>query len=298
MGTCRRLTQRRQNGTPCTVIVDVPLAERSYRIHLHGGLLGDPMHAAWRSVPAPSVALVVSDTNVWPLYGERLLACLGALGTTAHSIVLPAGEATKSLAHLSSVWDAALQLGADRDLCVVALGGGVVGDIAGFAAASVLRGVRFWQVPTSLLAMVDSSVGGKTGINHATGKNLLGAFYQPDVVLADLDTLSTLPPREVSAGLAEAVKHGVVLDAALVARMESSAEALVGLNPTAIAPVVARCCALKAEVVAADEREAGLRKVLNFGHTIGHALERVLGYGALLHGEAMSVCMVAATYVA
>jgi 3-dehydroquinate synthase len=215
-------------------------------------------------------------------------------GKTVESIALPDGEKFKTTDTLHKVLDKLVAVGANRDITVVALGGGVVGDIAGFAAASYMRGVGFVQVPTTLLAQVDSSVGGKTGINHAQGKNLIGAFYQPGVVLIDTDTLQTLPERELKAGLAEVIKYGAIADVDFLAWLEENIDALLNRDPQALAHAIQRSCELKAEVVAEDEREAGRRAILNFGHTFGHAIENSLGYGELLHGEAVAIGMVMA----
>lgn len=274
--------------------VEVPVAGRAYPVHIGADLLTDQAFARWRPVGAFESALIVTDSNVGPLYGDALEAQLDAMGASVRRCTLRAGEKHKNFESLRRVWDAALAGGADRGLVIVALGGGVVGDIAGFAAATALRGVRLVQVPTSLLAMVDSSVGGKTAVNHERGKNLVGAFKQPKLVIADVSVLQTLPPRELCAGFAEAVKHGAVLDADLLDRIERDAEALLEIRADALLPVIARCCELKAAVVSADEREAGPRRVLNFGHTVGHAIERVSGYGKVLHGEAVAIGMIAA----
>jgi 3-dehydroquinate synthase len=210
------------------------------------------------------------------------------------AVSLPDGEAYKTLESASTVLDALVAAGANRDTTVVALGGGVVGDIAGFAAASYLRGVRYLQVPTTLLAQVDSSVGGKTGVNHPGGKNLIGAFHQPGIVLIDTDTLNTLPDRELRAGLAEVIKHGAIADVEFFAWLEANMRGLLARDPEALAHAVRRSCEIKAAVVAEDEREAGRRAILNFGHTFGHAIERCQGYGEWLHGEAVAAGMIMA----
>lgn len=271
--------------------VTVELGARTYEIRIGSGLLD--CAGAWcaERVRGRS-ALVVSDANVAPLYLDRVLESLRAAGFRVASAVVPAGEGSKSPAELFRLYEAALEAGLDRRSPVVALGGGVVGDLAGFLAATWLRGVPFVQLPTTLLAMVDSAVGGKTGIDLPGGKNLVGAFHQPALVAADLDTLRTLPRRETVAGLAEVVKYGAIRDRALLDRIErETAGILAGASP-AVAEVVERCCRIKAEIVGADEREAGARALLNFGHTLGHALETAAGYGTLLHGEAVSVGMV------
>jgi 3-dehydroquinate synthase len=234
----------------------------------------------------------VSNETVAPLYLQKLLPNLS--GCNVSSIEIPDGESYKTLATLQTILDRLVEDGANRDTTVIALGGGVVGDIAGFAAACYMRGVDFVQVPTTLLAQVDSSVGGKTGVNHEKGKNLIGAFYQPRIVLIDTDTLTTLPQREFNAGLAEVIKYGAVCDAGFFDWLESNIEALVQRDPLALAHAIRRCCELKAEVVAADEREAGRRAILNFGHTFGHAIERCQGFGEWLHGEAVAAGMVMA----
>ncbi|HJP99736.1 MAG TPA: 3-dehydroquinate synthase [Rhodanobacteraceae bacterium] len=278
-----------------TVCVDVDLPGCRYPIRIGNGLLADG--TPWRSAVRGVHALVVSDEHVAPLYAQRLrdaLVCAPGKPVEVETLVLPAGEAHKNLAAVAKVLDALAQLGATRDTCVLALGGGVVGDIAGFAAACWMRGIDFLQFPTTLLAMVDSSVGGKTGVDHPAGKNLIGAFHQPRAVIADLDTLSTLPDRELRAGLAEAMKTACVGDAGFFAWLEAHADALLARDAAALGHVIATCCRFKAGVVARDEREAGERALLNFGHTFGHALEAEAGYGALLHGEAVAVGMMLA----
>ncbi|MDX1482493.1 MAG: 3-dehydroquinate synthase [Woeseiaceae bacterium] len=268
----------------------VDLGERSYPIVIGSGLLGGGFDLA-EYVPGPD-CLVVTNETVGPLYLERLAGCLG--GRSVGTVALPDGEQHKTLATMSKVIDRLVESGAGRDTTVIALGGGVVGDIAGFAAACYMRGVRFVQVPTTLLAQVDSSVGGKTGVNHPAGKNLVGAFHQPALVLADTDTLATLPVREYRAGLAEVIKYGAIADAAFFAWLEANLDALLDKDAAAIAHAVARSCELKAEVVAEDERESGRRAILNFGHTFGHAIERCQGYGDWLHGEAVAAGMLMA----
>jgi 3-dehydroquinate synthase len=266
--------------------VRVDLGERSYDIHIGRGL-----DAVLASTGSGVTALLVSDSNVDPLYGSVTAEALTSRGFHVERVVVPAGEGSKSLDCLQTLFDHALAGHLDRSSVVVALGGGVVGDLAGFAAGTFLRGVKFLQMPTSLLAMVDSSVGGKTGVNLPQGKNLAGVFYQPIEVAIDLDTLQTLPAREYISGLAEVVKYGVIWDAAFFDMLESHVEPLLARDPDVLATVVARCCEIKAEVVSMDERESGVRAILNFGHTLGHAIENVCGYGALLHGEAISIGM-------
>jgi len=268
------------------VLVD--LGDRSYPIHIGSGNL-DSLGDACKAAGLKGRCLVVTDENVAPLYGSRVVQSLEKAGFKPVLEVLPAGETTKSQAQLLNLYSKAAAHGLDRKCFMVALGGGVIGDLTGFAAASWLRGIRFVQVPTSLLAMVDSSVGGKTGINIPEGKNLVGAFHQPELVLMDLDTLKTLPPRELSAGMAEVVKYGVIWDAELFGKLEMGSSVDAGL--------IARCCEIKAEVVGKDERESGLRGILNFGHTAAHAIENVAGYGRFLHGEAVAIGMVYAAHL-
>ena len=269
--------------------IDVALGERRYPIRIGAGLLDEGI---WRGALRGRHALVVTDDRVAPLYLARVERALGAL--THASIVLPAGEASKTLEHTARVLDALAGLGASRDAAVIALGGGVVGDLAGFAAATWMRGVDFVQLPTTLLAMVDSSVGGKTGVNIAAGKNLVGAFHQPRAVFIDTATLATLPGREYAAGLAEVVKYGAIGDADFFAWLEANADALEARDGDALAEAIGFSCRYKAGVVARDEREQGERALLNFGHTFGHALEAERGYGDLLHGEAVAIGMVLA----
>ena len=275
---------------PTSHTVTVELGDRSYPIAIGSGLIGGGFDlGAYLGGPD---CLIVSNETVMPLYGERIIENLGERRVA--TCVLPDGEAHKSLATLASVLDALVDARAARDTTVVALGGGVVGDIAGFAAAAYMRGVNFVQVPTTLLAQVDSSVGGKTGVNHPGGKNLIGAFHQPQCVLIDTDTLETLPDRELAAGLAEVIKYGAIVDAEFFDWLERNVDELVARNPEALASAIARSCELKAEVVSADEREAGRRAILNFGHTFGHAIERCQGYGDWLHGEAVAAGMLMA----
>jgi 3-dehydroquinate synthase len=272
--------------------VAIDLGERSYPIDVGSGLLDDS--AAWSAMPAAASALIVTNDVVGPLYGGRVADVLRSRYRAVHTVVLPDGERHKDWQTLNLIFDALLRHGCDRRTVIVALGGGVVGDMAGFAASSYMRGVPFVQVPTTLLAQVDSSVGGKTAINHPLGKNMIGAFYQPQQVVCDLDTLQTLPPRELSAGLAEVIKYGPILDMEFLSWIESNIDALMARDPAALAHAVVRSCELKAWVVGQDERESGLRAVLNFGHTFGHAIEAGLGYGEWLHGEAVGCGMVMA----
>jgi 3-dehydroquinate synthase len=269
--------------------ITVNLGERSYPITIGSGLLGDFDVGEYL---AGSDCLIVSNETVAPLYLEKLKGSLP--GREVDAIELPDGEAFKTVDTASMIIDKLVADGANRDTTVIALGGGVVGDITGFAAACYMRGVAFIQVPTTLLAQVDSSVGGKTGVNHPQGKNLIGAFHQPQLVLIDTETLKTLPDRELRAGLAEVIKSAAVADAGFFAWLEDNIKALLALDADAIAHAVQRSCEIKAEVVAEDEREAGRRAILNFGHTFGHAIEHLLGYGEWLHGEAVAAGMVMA----
>ncbi len=275
--------------------LNVALADRSYPIEIGPGLIGDAGLIAPFLV-TPRVA-VVSNTVVAPLYLERLAAPLRATGVRVTEIVVPDGEAHKNWQTLNLIFDGLLGALCDRSTTVIALGGGVVGDLAGFAAATYQRGVPFIQVPTTLLAQVDSSVGGKTGINHPLGKNMIGAFWQPRLVLADTDTLSTLPDRELSAGMAEVIKYGLIRDLPFLEWLEANMERLMARDAEALSHAIERSCANKAEVVAGDERETakeGGRALLNLGHTFGHAIETGVGYGEWLHGEAVAAGMVMA----
>ena len=270
----------------------VALGERSYPIHIGAGLIDSAeLYAPYL---AGGGAAVVTNDVVAPLYGERLRIALEKAGARVTQIVVKDGEETKSWQGLSRVFDALLQALCGRDTLIVALGGGVVGDLAGFAAATYQRGVPFVQVPTTLLAQVDSSVGGKTAINHALGKNMIGAFYQPRAVISDVAALDTLPDRELRAGLAEVIKHALALDLPFVEWLEANVGKLLARERAALVHAVRRCCELKAKVVGADERETGERALLNLGHTFGHAIESAAGYGNWLHGEAISAGMVMA----
>lgn len=273
--------------------VNVELGDRSYPVLIGGGLLETVGAECARRVSGRRCA-VISDSNVAPLYGGKVLASLEAAGFQPHLIAVQAGEKAKSLKVVQSGYDQLAELRLDRKSPVIALGGGVVGDLAGFLAATYMRGVPFIQIPTTLLAQVDSSVGGKVGVNLKAGKNLVGAFYQPKLVLCDLDTLNTLPARELSAGLAEVIKYGVIFDAAFFERLEKEMPRIMARDSEALAPVIARCCEIKAEVVGQDETESGLRAILNFGHTVGHAIEATAGYGKYLHGEAVAIGSAAA----
>ena len=265
--------------------LEVSLGERSYPIHIGPGLIADSALLE-RSVTAEQVLIVTNET-VAPLYLARLEAGLKARSTSA--LVLPDGEQYKTLDTFARIVDRLIELRFHRDACVIALGGGVIGDLAGFAAASYQRGIDFVQVPTTLLAQVDSSVGGKTAVNHPHAKNMIGAFHQPVAVLADTDTLATLPGRELAAGIAEIVKYGLIVDPELFAWLEDNIERLIALDAGALAHAVRRSCEIKAAIVAEDEREQGKRALLNLGHTFGHALETIGGYGSWLHGEAVAV---------
>jgi 3-dehydroquinate synthase len=275
--------------------VPIELGERSYPIIIGTSLLDDP--ATWSAVPGSAQALIVSNTTVAPLYAQRLERALAARHARVHVLALPDGEQYKDWQSLNLIFDALLKHACDRKTVLYALGGGVVGDMTGFAAASYMRGVPFVQVPTTLLAQVDSSVGGKTAINHPLGKNMIGAFYQPRVVVCDLETLATLPPREFSAGLAEVIKYGPIADMQFLDWLEANVGGIVQRRVDLIAHAVRRSCEIKAWVVGQDEREAGLRAILNFGHTFGHAIEAGLGYGKWLHGEAVGCGMVMAMHL-
>jgi len=275
-----------------TILLNVDLGERSYPISIGPSLLNDPTLLA-RHVNGGKVA-IVTNTTVAPLYLERVESALRAAGKQVMSVILPDGEEFKNWSSLMQIFDTLLANKADRKTTLIALGGGVIGDLTGYAAASYMRGVDFIQVPTTLLSQVDSSVGGKTGINHPLGKNMIGAFYQPRAVIADTSTLETLPDRELSAGLAEVIKHGAIIDAAFFDWIEANIGLLMARDKGALAYAIARSCEIKADVVRQDEREGGLRAILNFGHTFGHAIEAGLGYGEWLHGEAVGCGMVMA----
>jgi shikimate kinase/3-dehydroquinate synthase len=271
--------------------LNLSLGERSYPILVGAKLIdGDP---ALEALAQGRQVAVVTNRRVDSLYGDRLRRALGACSAQT-TVLLPEGEEHKDWASLNLIFDALLAAHFDRRCLIVALGGGVIGDMAGFAAAVYQRGVDFVQVPTTLLAQVDSSVGGKTAINHPLGKNMIGAFHQPRLVVADTDTLATLPPRELSAGIAEMLKHGAIADPTYLLALERDMTRLRGGDGAALAAAVVRSCEIKAEVVSADERESGLRAILNFGHTFGHAIEAGAGYGQWLHGEAVGVGMMMA----
>ena len=266
--------------------LSVALAERTYPIHIGAGLL-DQTALLLAHLKHKRVA-IVSNTTVAPLYLERVAQPLREAGVDVVEIILPDGEQYKNSETLNTIYDALIQARCERTTTLIALGGGVIGDLTGYAAATYLRGVPFIQIPTTLLSQVDSSVGGKTGINHPQGKNMIGAFYQPQLVLIDTETLKTLPQRELSAGIAEVIKYGLIRDADFFDWLEINMEKLMALDEATVSEAVYRSCQNKAEVVAADEREAGERALLNLGHTFGHAIENAMGYGVWLHGEAVA----------
>ena len=273
--------------------LNVNLGERSYPIYVGSAILARAGEYLAQAGLRGKVA-VVTNSTVAQLYLDPVHKALAKSGFDAIPILVPDGEEHKNFTSLQTIYDRLIAERFERKSCVMALGGGVVGDLAGFAAATYLRGVPYVQVPTTLLAQVDSSVGGKTGVNHADGKNLIGAFYQPKLVLIDVAALNTLPRREMVAGLAEVIKYGVIEDAALFALLEERIDKLIQLDGEQLIDTISTCCAIKARVVEADEREDDYRAVLNFGHTIGHALEAVTGYTQFLHGEAVGVGMVKA----
>nr|CRH06183.1 3-dehydroquinate synthase [Candidatus Magnetococcus massalia] len=282
---------------PILKSLSLDLGERSYEIVIGENILSTIGERLKSLIRGHQVAVVTNET-VAPLYAQRVMQSLEAAGYQATLVILPDGEKYKNWETLNTIFDALIKERFERSGAIVALGGGVVGDMAGFAAASLLRGVPFIQVPTTLLSQVDSSVGGKTGINHPLGKNLIGAFYQPKLVLMDMVTLKSLPKRELLAGLAEVIKYGIIWDAALYATLEERLDDLLNLEMDLLCDVVHRCCAIKAEVVAADERESGQRALLNLGHTFGHAIENQAGYGEILHGEAVGLGMIMAAQMA
>ncbi len=273
--------------------ITVPLSSRSYPIRIGGGLLSD-LGTQCREVGLRGSIAVVCDSAIADAYLPRALQSLEAAGFRSTPVIVPSGEASKCLSRLGELYESFARAGLDRRSAVVALGGGVVGDLGGFAAATYLRGLAFVQCPTTLLAQVDASVGGKTAIDLPAGKNLAGAFHQPSLVLVDLDTLGTLPERELRAGMAEVIKYGVIADPELLSYVESNRQAILSHQTDEMTHVVARCCEIKADVVGEDEREAGRREILNYGHTIGHAVEAVAGFGRYLHGEAVAIGMAAA----
>lgn len=274
--------------------VNVELQERCYPIYIGSDLLSN---SSLYPLKSGDKVMIVSNPTVAQHYLEPLKQTLNQIGCVSEVVLLSDGEAFKTLESLNQIFTALLQANYGRDTTIIALGGGVIGDIAGFAAACYQRGVRFIQIPTTLLAQVDSSVGGKTAVNHELGKNMIGAFYQPSAVIIDTNTLQTLPAREVSAGLAEVIKYGVILDAEFFVWLERHIEKLTALDPELLQQCIARCCEIKANVVARDETEQGDRALLNLGHTFGHAIETHLGYGNWLHGEAVAAGCMMATYL-
>ncbi len=268
------------------------LGERSYPIHIGSNLIGQA--DLYKNHIKGKLTAVVTNETVAPLYAQQVVQALESLGQKVKLIVLPDGEKYKTWEVLQTIFDGLLESSADRKATLVALGGGVIGDMTGFAAACYMRGIRFIQVPTTLLSQVDSSVGGKTGINHPLGKNMIGAFYQPQAVIADLNTLKTLPSEELAAGLAEVIKHGAIADYDFLTWIETNQAALNACDPAAMEFAVKRSCEIKSEVVAQDEKEGGIRAILNFGHTFGHAIEAGMGYGEWLHGQAVGCGMVIA----
>lgn len=276
--------------------VRVELGRDSYDIFIGSGL-ADETKAFLRARDYSPKTIVVTDTNIAPLYGKKIVGLLGEAGLKAEIFPVTAGENSKTLQTAEKLYTRAIEAGLDRKSAIFALGGGVTGDLAGFVAATYMRGVPFVELPTSLLSQVDSSVGGKVGVNHALGKNLIGAFYQPDAVFIDLDMLATLPKREIATGLGEIVKYGVIYDEKVFSFLEQNAEKVLSLDPEAIAYLVARSCDIKAAVVGEDEKEAGLRRILNFGHTLGHAVEQETNYLRYNHGEAVAIGMAGAAYI-
>ena len=266
--------------------ITVSLGERSYPISIGAGLFTDPAHLSFLS--AKQKVVVISNVTVAPIYADKILSLLEQLGCDASLLELPDGEQYKSLETFNTVMSYLLEGNFARDVVVIALGGGVIGDLVGFSAACYQRGVDFIQIPTTLLSQVDSSVGGKTAVNHPLGKNMIGAFYQPKAVIIDTDCLKTLPEREFAAGIAEVIKYGIIYDQAFFVWLEENLDKLYQLDEQALTYAIARCCEIKAEVVAQDEKESGIRALLNLGHTFGHAIEAELGYGNWLHGEAVS----------
>ncbi len=277
--------------------VTVDLGPRSYDIFIGQGLLGS-LGDRIKSTGLHGRAGILTNDTVGPIYGKRAAESIRGAGYEVSTLSLPDGEKFKTIESMARIYDWLLKEGFDRKSFVVALGGGVIGDMAGFAAATFMRGIDFVQVPTTLLAQVDSSVGGKTGVNRPLGKNMVGAFHQPRLVLADVDTLNTLPKEEFVSGLAEVVKYGVIRDAEFFSWLEDNAEAVLEMKPKALAHLIKTSCEIKAEVVGADEREGGLRAILNFGHTVGHAVESLTDYTGYRHGDAVAIGMAAAARLA
>ncbi len=273
--------------------VKVSLDDRSYTIHIGSGLY-DQLSALCGAFVADRHVVVISDSKVAPLYLDKVKAKLAEFALNVDSLIVEEGEKSKSIAQCDELWQQMISFPADRKSVVVALGGGVIGDLAGFVAAGFARGIDFIQLPTTLLAQVDSSVGGKTGVNLPQAKNMVGAFWQPQSVIIDIDVLTTLDDRNFRAGLAEVIKYGLIMDAELLARIEQKMDSILKRDPEIVAELIQRCCQCKADVVAEDEKEtSGRRAILNYGHTIGHAIEAVNGYGEYLHGEAISIGMIA-----
>ncbi len=277
-------------------LVHVSLAERSYDVHVGEGVL-DRAGELVSGASTARVAAIVTNPRIGKLYAERVVESLQSAGITGHVIMIPAGERYKTLSTVRGVYEKMLDHRIDRTGMVIGLGGGVVGDLAGFVAATYLRGIDFVQMPTSLLAQVDASVGGKVGVDLPRGKNLVGAFYQPKIVLADTGTLRTLPKSQYRSGLAEVIKHGIILDSGYYAYLEQNLPAIMSLDAEPLRHVVQRSVELKASVVTQDERESGLRAILNFGHTVGHAVESLTGYKRLLHGEGVAIGMVTSAFI-
>jgi 3-dehydroquinate synthase len=280
-------------------VIEVKLPQQSYSVEIEAGGL-DRLGDRLGSLNFGQKVLLVSNPEIFELYGERAIAALKSAGFAVAPHILKSGEQYKTLESIQGIYDAALAFRAERSSAMVALGGGVVGDMTGFAAATWLRGIHFVQVPTSLLAMVDASIGGKTGVNHPQGKNLIGAFYQPSYVCIDPQVLSTLPEREFRAGMAEVIKYGVIWDADLFAQLEAAdrLDRMESMSAVLLQEILTRSCQAKADVVGQDEKESGLRAILNYGHTIGHAVESLTGYTQVIHGEAVAIGMVAASRLA
>ena len=276
--------------------VKVDLGSNSYVIYI-GNALGEELRSFTSNAKFSKKALLVTDTNVKKIFSGEIRLILESAGLEVHLVTIPAGEISKSLAEAEKIYTAAIEFGLDRKSAIFALGGGVVGDLTGFIAATYLRGVPFVQIPTSLLAQVDSSVGGKVAVNHQLGKNLIGAFYQPKAVFIDIDMLNTLLSREIASGLGEIVKYGVISDAELFKYLEDNAYQTLALESEVMEHIIARSCEIKAEVVSKDEKEGGLRRILNFGHTMAHAIEEATGYSKYTHGEAVAIGMIGAAYI-
>lgn len=270
--------------------IRVELGERSYNIYIGSGIL-DGIGNRLRLFNFSRKIAIVSNPTVFNMYGETVSASIRDAGFDLHTVLIPDGEAYKTIESVQQIYDALLRHQLDRSSALIALGGGVIGDIAGFAASTYMRGIAYAQVPTTLLSQVDSSVGGKTGVNHPLGKNMIGTFWQPCIVWIDTDTLGTLPLRELRAGLAEVIKYGIIRDTELFTYLDRQRESILNLESTALSHIIKRSCEIKAEVVSMDERESGLRAILNYGHTIGHALEAVTHFTTFLHGEAVAIGM-------